>query len=88
MSKQTVDIEEFRQQAQRWLAENLPRRDPSTPVIRPRGIDHKTIDGIATQRVIQRKLFDAGYAGISWPAEYGGQGLTRAHEQVFNEVAT
>ena len=87
MSKQTVDIEEFRQQAQRWLAENLPRRDPSTPVIRPRGIDHKTIDGIATQRVIQRKLFDAGYAGISWPAEYGGQGLTRAHEQVFNEVA-
>ena len=27
----------------------------------------------------QRRLFDAGYAGIHWPVEYGGQGLTPEH---------
>jgi alkylation response protein AidB-like acyl-CoA dehydrogenase len=35
--------------------------------------------------VLQRKLFDAGYAGISYPKEYGGAGLTPAHERVFRE---
>ena len=24
----------------------------------------------------QRRLFDAGYAGINWPKEYGGRGAT------------
>ena len=87
MSTQPSEVEEFREQARRWLAENLPERDPSTPAVRPRGTDHKTIEGIASQRVVQRKLYDAGYAGISWPAEYGGQGLTPAHERAFYQVA-
>ena len=30
-------------------------------------------------------LFDAGLAGICVPTEYGGQGLTPAHQQVLNE---
>ena len=30
-------------------------------------------------------LFDAGLAGICVPAEYGGQGLTPAHQRVLNE---
>ena len=30
-------------------------------------------------------LFDAGLAGICFPTEYGGQGLTPAHQQVLNE---
>ncbi|HSS08718.1 MAG TPA: acyl-CoA dehydrogenase family protein [Acidimicrobiales bacterium] len=87
MSDRPVDVEEFRQQARAWMAENLERRDPSKPLTRPRGADHKTVEGIARQRVIQRKLFEAGYAGISWPKEYGGRGLSPAHEQAFNEVA-
>lgn len=37
------------------------------------------------QRALQRKMFDAGYAGISWPEEYGGQGLPKAYEQAFEE---
>ena len=46
-----------------------------------------TVADIATQRPLQRKLYEAGYAGISWPKEYGGQGLTPAHERVFGEEA-
>jgi len=30
-------------------------------------------------------FFDAGFAGICIPREYGGQGLTPAHQRVFNE---
>src|SRR3546814_19174407 len=30
-------------------------------------------------------LFDAGLAGICMPREYGGQGLTPAHQRVLNE---
>jgi alkylation response protein AidB-like acyl-CoA dehydrogenase len=39
------------------------------------------------ERQLQRKLYDAGYAGISFPKEYGGQALTLEHEQAFNEEA-
>ena len=38
-------------------------------------------------RALQRRLFDGGYAGISFPAEYGGRGLTAAHERAFREEA-
>ena len=34
----------------------------------------------------QQDKFDAGYGAITWPAEYGGAGLTGAHERAFNEV--
>ncbi len=80
----TTDLEAYRTQARQWLEDNLERRDPNVgPSLR--GIDHKTVEGIALERVIQRKLFDAGYAGITWPKEYGGQGLTPAHDAVFAE---
>ncbi|HEY3940967.1 MAG TPA: acyl-CoA dehydrogenase family protein [Acidimicrobiales bacterium] len=78
------DLEEYRLTARKWLEGNLERRDPDVgPSLR--GVDHKTVEGIALERVIQRKVFDAGYAGITWPTEYGGQSLTPAHEAVFNE---
>jgi len=33
------------------------------------------------------ELHDAGYSGITWPKEWGGQGLTQAEERVFAEEA-
>lgn len=36
----------------------------------------------------QRICFDSGFAGVHWPAEYGGGGRTRAHAQIwFTECA-
>ena len=49
--------------------------------------ENVTPEEIAASRVLQRKLFDAGYAGISYPKEYGGRGLTAAHERAFREEA-
>jgi alkylation response protein AidB-like acyl-CoA dehydrogenase len=33
------------------------------------------------------RIHEAGYAGISFPTEYGGQGLTLDHERAFHEEA-
>jgi alkylation response protein AidB-like acyl-CoA dehydrogenase len=87
MTDDVMDIETFRQQARTWLAGNLEQRGPRHRGPRLRGVDHKTIEGIAIQRAIQRRLYDGGYAGISFPKEYGGRGLTLAHERAFNEEA-
>jgi alkylation response protein AidB-like acyl-CoA dehydrogenase len=35
----------------------------------------------------QRQLFDAGYAGISWPAQHGGRGASPTEELIFLEEA-
>ena len=40
---------------------------------------------VARDRELQRKLFDGGLAGVCFPKEYGGQGLTQAHQLVLNE---
>jgi alkylation response protein AidB-like acyl-CoA dehydrogenase len=80
----TIHVETFRQEARAWLAANLEPSDPHA-VRGPRGIDHKTVESIAAERVLQKKLFEGGFAGITMPREYGGRGLTRAHEQAFSQ---
>jgi alkylation response protein AidB-like acyl-CoA dehydrogenase len=32
-----------------------------------------------------RKLHDAGYAGLTWPSEYGGRGAPYTHQAIANE---
>jgi len=87
MTDTTISVDDFREQARAWLADNLERRDPARTVVRVRGADHKTVEGIAVQRAIQRRLFEDGYAGITFPIEYGGRGLSPAHERAFHEEA-
>ena len=38
-------------------------------------------------RELRRRLADGGFAGITIPTDYGGQGLTAAHQQAFDEEA-
>ena len=37
------------------------------------------------ERALQRRLWDGGFAGICFPAEYGGLGLTIEHQRAFTE---
>jgi alkylation response protein AidB-like acyl-CoA dehydrogenase len=81
-----VSVEEFRTRARRWLADNLePLGRTRTRALR--GVDNLSREKLPAERAIQRKLYDGGYAGISWPARYGGQGLTAEHEAAFAEEA-
>ncbi|WP_007511163.1 MULTISPECIES: acyl-CoA dehydrogenase family protein [Pseudofrankia] len=76
-----IGLDEFRAEVRAWLAANLRRR----PVGVQDGGEARTDGQVAAARPLQRKLFDAGYAGISFPREYGGRGLGAEHERVFRE---
>jgi alkylation response protein AidB-like acyl-CoA dehydrogenase len=42
---------------------------------------------LAAARVFQAALTDAGLAGLAYPKEYGGAGLTLEHERIYRAVA-
>jgi alkylation response protein AidB-like acyl-CoA dehydrogenase len=71
---------DFRERARAWLEANAPR--PSDGVEEIGGSN-----GIKAQQAFQARLYDAGFAGITWPAAYGGQGLTNAEQIAFSEEA-
>jgi alkylation response protein AidB-like acyl-CoA dehydrogenase len=77
-------VQDFRLRARVWLAANFERRDPSAQP-KARGLDHKTVESIAEQRARQRRLHEAGFTAVTWPVEYGGQGLGAEHEAAFDE---
>ena len=72
------DLDEFRTRVAQWLAGNkqFAPRDYGA-ICPPDLID----EGVAWQK----RIFAAGYAGLHWPAEHGGQGLTPAHHGVWVE---
>jgi alkylation response protein AidB-like acyl-CoA dehydrogenase len=76
--KETPEEQAFRQDLRAWLDETLPTLPPEPP-----------FEDWAAKRAYdtgwQRRLFDAGYAGISWPEEYGGRGATPFEELIFLE---
>jgi alkylation response protein AidB-like acyl-CoA dehydrogenase len=76
--------DDFRGRARAWLAANAPRRATD---------DEAEADSrgqaavLAEQKEFQAKLYDAGFAGITWPKEYGGQGLTVAEQIAWSQEA-
>ena len=73
--------DDFRARARAWLAANAPRRGSGEDD----GESGQTT--IADQKAFQAKLYDAGFAGITWPKEYGGQGLTGAEQIIWSQEA-
>ena len=76
------DVAEFRIRARAWLEANAPRRASADDAD-----GEPFAAGIAEQKAFQAKLYDAGFAGITWPREYGGQGLTNAEQIAFSQEA-
>ncbi len=73
--------EAFRRQVRDWLQANLPPgwgtpayRSPQTPE-----------EQVAFARAWQRKLFEGGWAGLTWPKEYGGRGASLIEQLIYNE---
>jgi alkylation response protein AidB-like acyl-CoA dehydrogenase len=70
----------FRSNLRQWLQEHLPAGWGST-VFEPVDLHDK----ITFLKDWTRKLHAAGYAGLSWPKEYGGAGATLMEQVIFNE---
>ena len=71
------DEARFRSDARQWLADTLPTLAWPEPALMG--------DRLAFWQQWQRALFDGGYAGLSWRAEYGGAGLGPELRAIFNE---
>ena len=66
--------EAFRDEFRAWLADNKPGSEPSG--------EEAAFD---FRRDWQRQLHEAGWAGLSWPTEYGGRGASLIEQAIFNE---
>jgi alkylation response protein AidB-like acyl-CoA dehydrogenase len=75
------DLESYRQRLRSWLAGNMP---PLRPDVRYDPINDDD-DRASRNRELQRLLFDGGFAGICYPREYGGQGLSIEYQRVFDQ---
>ncbi|MBV1917003.1 MAG: acyl-CoA dehydrogenase family protein, partial [Sphingomonadaceae bacterium] len=72
---QSSQLTTFREECRDWLADNVPRED------RPH-------DGEAMRDFDlgwQAKQFEGGWAGINWPTEYGGRGLSVLEQLIWHE---
>jgi alkylation response protein AidB-like acyl-CoA dehydrogenase len=76
--RDSPDEAEFRAGLREWLRANLPadwsERDP-----------HVGRWDFDFARDWTRRLYQAGYAGLSWPTEYGGRGLPLPYQAIYLE---
>jgi alkylation response protein AidB-like acyl-CoA dehydrogenase len=71
---ETSELEQYRGSVRQWL------QSADVPDV-PLDLASK----FAVLRAWQRTLYDAGWLGISWSRESGGQGLTALHHMTFSE---
>ena len=66
-----------------------PKKPPSAPRYGPGSRSNNPgLDGLAdteAKKAWSRKIYDAGYAGLTWPKEYGGQGASYSHQAIILE---
>src|SRR3954466_15997776 len=78
---------EFRAEARAWLEANAKPKDPTA-------IGHGGNDVAGSEaekqhvreaQAWQATLYEEGWAGITWPKEYGGRGGSSLQQMVFNQ---
>ena len=74
----TPEQAEFRQAVKAWLDEHRQEAPPS----QGSSEDSAYIDA---RRAWQRKLAEAGFAGVTWPKEFGGQGRGPIEQVTVNQ---
>ncbi|WP_283419439.1 acyl-CoA dehydrogenase family protein [Sphingopyxis sp. Geo48] len=71
------DLEAFRAKAAAWCESMVPAFGKAAR----KGLSVE--EDLALGRRYQKAKFDAGFAGINWPTEYGGQGLGHIEKITF-----
>jgi len=78
----TPEQQSFRDEVRSWLSRNLPadwasKAQAASDVPREAAYDFL--------RQWQRKMYEAGFVGVTWPKESGGRGLTFMEEMILQE---
>jgi len=76
--RDSASEQKFRSELRTWLASAVPAHGAP-----PRSGDWQARRAYDTGW--QRRLHEAGYSGVSWPAEHGGRGTTPVEQLVYHE---
>jgi alkylation response protein AidB-like acyl-CoA dehydrogenase len=74
--RDSVPLAAYRAKTRQWLAENRHRAPGGKPGLH--------ITDIEPFRAWQKLLAESGLVGVTWPVEYGGQGLGMIEQAVVN----
>ncbi len=77
----------FRAEARNWLTQHARPRGEASAVQRAHHDPDPAADArhVAACRQWQLALYEGGWAGITWPKEYGGRGGTPMQQTIFNQ---
>jgi len=75
----TPQEQHFRDEVRAWLQANVPKDWES------RRAQDDMKEFFAFLRAWQKQVFEAGWAGVAWPTEYGGRGATLMEQVIFTE---
>ncbi len=77
----TPELAEYRLKVRAWLDEHKA----AAPTMRAEDEGASEDEHVARRRAWQRELAEGGLAAVTWPADYGGQGLGPLHQVVVNQ---
>jgi alkylation response protein AidB-like acyl-CoA dehydrogenase len=88
--RESPELEAFRAEAVAWLEANSSRRSRDVNEFKRRmsataQSQESELEHVKHCKEWQRKLYDAGYAGLNVPTEYGGQGRSALEARVFQQ---
>ena len=79
----TAEEAEFRAGARAFLEQNAKRREPGSGLVYRAGNESPEFRQRAKEW--QANKADAGYAGITWPKEWGGRGGTAIEQVIYDQ---
>ena len=92
----TVSVEAFTQQAREFLERNAERKEAAKAFVWGEGSDNVAMfeersreaemEVLRKAKEWQATRFDNGFGWITGPTQYGGAGLTPAHERAYNAI--
>ena len=80
MSDNKAALNAFREEVSAWMSENVPA-DPGF-LLPLTFLEAGTEPQLDFLREWQHKPWSAGYLGMHWPSEYGGQGADPAYQYI------
>jgi alkylation response protein AidB-like acyl-CoA dehydrogenase len=77
----TAEQETFRRELRTWLKANVPTDAYALRHLQPQA----SPEDLAFLKAWQKKVYEGGWAGVSWPREYGGRGASLVERMIFDQ---